>query len=145
VVFVGLLVFFGTGARLPHVSPRRTLEHRQTYVEEASMTTPAKPVPSTPSTMTRSEEVVAKHKKYIWPSVTNYYQKPLVADHAEMQHVWDVEGRKYLDFFGGILTVSVGHCNPRITSKVNAQRTDRRASRKDRADYSRKFVLELFH
>src|SRR5271166_3147570 len=38
-----------------------------------------------------------------------------------MQHVWDVEGRKYLDFFGGILTVSVGHCNPRITSKINAQ------------------------
>jgi 4-aminobutyrate aminotransferase-like enzyme len=82
------------------------------------MTTPVKPVPST---MTRSEEVVAKHKKYIWPSVTNYYQKPLVADHAEMQHVWDVEGRKYLDFFGGILTVSVGHCNPRITSKIDAQ------------------------
>jgi len=82
------------------------------------MTTPAKPVQST---MSRSEEAVAKHKKYIWPSVTNYYQKPLVADHAEMQHVWDVEGRKYLDFFGGILTVSVGHCNPRITSKINAQ------------------------
>src|SRR5271155_3693292 len=86
--------------------------------EEAPMTTPAKPVPST---MSRSEEAVAKHKKYIWPSVTNYYQKPLVADHAEMQHVWDVEGRKYIDFFGGILTVSVGHCNPRITSKINAQ------------------------
>jgi 4-aminobutyrate aminotransferase-like enzyme len=82
------------------------------------MTTPAQPVPST---MSRSEEAVAKHKKYIWPSVTNYYQDPLVADHAEMQHVWDVEGRKYLDFFGGILTVSVGHCNPRITSKINAQ------------------------
>jgi len=82
------------------------------------MTTPAKPVPST---MSRSEEAIAKHKKYIWPSVTNYYKDPLVADHAEMQHVWDVEGRKYLDFFGGILTVSVGHCNPKITSKINAQ------------------------
>src|ERR1700680_2943091 len=82
------------------------------------MTTPAKPVPST---MSRSEEAIAKHKKYIWPSVTNYYQDPLVADHAEMQHVWDVEGRRYLDFFGGILTVSVGHCNPKITSKINAQ------------------------
>ena len=80
----------------------------------------AKPEPFS-TKMSRSEEVVAKHKKYIWPSVTNYYQNPLVADHAEMQHVWDVEGRKYLDFFGGILTVSVGHCNPKITSKVNAQ------------------------
>src|ERR1700746_2096538 len=70
---------------------------------------------------TRSEEVIRKHKEYLWPAVTNFYEQPLVADHAEMQHVWDVEGRKYLDFFGGILTVSVGHCNPRVTSKVNAQ------------------------
>src|SRR6202795_2639967 len=82
------------------------------------MTTPAKPVPST---MSRSEEAIAKHKKYIWPSVTNYYQKPLVGDHGEMQHVSDGEGRRYLDCFGGILTVSVGHCNPKITSKINAQ------------------------
>src|ERR1700739_3033440 len=69
----------------------------------------------------RSEEIVPTHKKYICPSVTNYYQTPLVADHAEMQYLWDLEGRKYLDFFGGILTVSVGHCNPKITSKINAQ------------------------
>lgn len=82
------------------------------------MTTPAKPAASA---MSRSEEVVAKHKKFIWPSVTNYYKQPLIADHAAMQHVWDIEGRKYLDFFGGILTVSVGHCNPKITSKVIAQ------------------------
>jgi len=82
------------------------------------MTTPAQ---TASASMTRSDEIVAKHKKYLWPSVTNYYQKPLVADRAEMQHVWDVEGRKYLDFFGGILTVSVGHCNPKITGKVNAQ------------------------
>src|SRR5258708_2571770 len=69
----------------------------------------------------RSDDVVAKHKKYLWPSVTNYYQRPLVADRGEMQYLWDLEGRKYLDFFGGILTVSVGHCNPKITSKINAQ------------------------
>src|SRR5258708_22227795 len=38
-----------------------------------------------------------------------------------MQHLWDLEGNKYLDFFGGILTVSVGHCNPKISRKVSAQ------------------------
>ncbi len=81
------------------------------------MTTPAKPMPAT----TRSDEIVAKHKKYLWPSVTNYYHRPLVADRGEMQYLWDLEGRKYLDFFGGILTVSVGHCNPKVTSKINAQ------------------------
>src|ERR1700675_4410039 len=74
-----------------------------------------------PKSVTRSEEVVRKHNEFLWPAVTNFYQQPLVADHASMQHVWDVEGRKYLDFFGGILTVSVGHANPRITGPVKAQ------------------------
>ncbi len=69
----------------------------------------------------RSDEVVRKHKEYLWPAVTNYYQKPLVADHASMQYLWDLEGRKYLDFFGGIVTIGVGHCNPKVTSKIKAQ------------------------
>ena len=74
-----------------------------------------------PKQTTRSEEVVRKHKEYLWPAVTNFYKQPLVADHASMQYVWDVEGRKYLDFFGGILTISVGHANPKITGPVKAQ------------------------
>ena len=74
-----------------------------------------------PRATTRSEEVMRKHKEYLWPAVTNFYKQPLVADHASMQYVWDVEGRKYLDFFGGILTISVGHANPKITGPVKAQ------------------------
>src|SRR5579863_7218205 len=74
-----------------------------------------------PKQTTRSEEVVRKHKEYLWPAVTNFYQQPLVADHASMQYLWDVDGRKYLDFFGGILTVSVGHCNPKVTTKIKQQ------------------------
>ena len=38
-----------------------------------------------------------------------------------MQYLWDIEGNKYLDFFGGILTIGVGHCNPKVTSKIKAQ------------------------
>ncbi|HZU31165.1 MAG TPA: aspartate aminotransferase family protein [Candidatus Angelobacter sp.] len=70
--------------------------------------------------MTR-EEVLKKHKQYMFPSISLYYTDPLVTDHASMQHVWDVEGNKYLDFFGGIVTISVGHSNPRVTSKIKAQ------------------------
>src|SRR5256712_8208112 len=81
----------------------------------APMTTHPKP------TAGRSEEVVRKHKEYLWPAVTNYYQQPLVADRGQMQYVWDLEGKKYLDFFGGILTVSVGHANPKVTGKIKAQ------------------------
>jgi len=71
--------------------------------------------------MAKSEEVIRKHKEYLWPAVANFYQHPLVADRAHMQYVWDLEGRKYLDFFGGILTISVGHTNPKVTSKIKAQ------------------------
>jgi 4-aminobutyrate aminotransferase len=70
---------------------------------------------------TRSEDVVRKHRQYLWPSVTTFYDQPLVADRAHMQYVWDLEGRKYLDFFGGILTLSVGHTNPKVTAAVKAQ------------------------
>ncbi len=44
------------------------------------MTTQPKPGTS------RSEEVVRKHKEYLWPAVVNYYAKPLVADRGEMQY-----------------------------------------------------------
>jgi 4-aminobutyrate aminotransferase-like enzyme len=70
---------------------------------------------------TRSEEVLRKHQEYLWPAVTNYYQHPLVANHASMQYLWDVEGKKFLDFFGGIVTIGVGHCNPKVTTKIKAQ------------------------
>lgn len=67
------------------------------------------------------EEILKKHKQYLFPSISTYYSNPLVTDHASMQYVWDVEGNKYLDFFGGIVTISVGHSNPRVTSKIKAQ------------------------
>src|SRR5207253_972644 len=110
------------GPPLPPVTPRRTLGISYGSPGDSSVTTPAQFVPASQfARSARSEEVVAKHKKYLWPSVTNYFQQPLVVDRGEMQHLWDLEGNKYLDFFGGILTVSVGHCNPKISSKVNAQ------------------------
>jgi len=76
---------------------------------------------NTPTGATRSEEIVRKHKEFLWPAVTNYYQHPLVAARGQMQYLWDLEGRRYLDFFGGILTISVGHANPKVTSKIKAQ------------------------
>ena len=70
--------------------------------------------------MTR-EEILRKQKEYIFPCVSTYYQEALPLDRGSMQHVWDVDGRKYLDFFGGIVTISVGHANPRIIERTKAQ------------------------
>jgi 4-aminobutyrate aminotransferase-like enzyme len=67
------------------------------------------------------DEIVRKYKQYLFPSVSTYFADPLVTDHASMQYLWDTDGKKYLDFFGGIVTISVGHANPRVTSKIKAQ------------------------
>ncbi len=67
------------------------------------------------------DEIIRKYKQYLFPSVSTYFSEPLVTDHASMQYLWDLDGRKYLDFFGGIVTISAGHANPRITSKIKAQ------------------------
>ncbi len=69
----------------------------------------------------KRSEVMQKHKDYIFPCVVNYYTEPLVADRGEGKYLWDLEGRRYLDFFGGILTISVGHANPKVTSRIKAQ------------------------
>ncbi|HLW98880.1 MAG TPA: aspartate aminotransferase family protein [Candidatus Acidoferrales bacterium] len=74
-----------------------------------------------PEAAMSSADVIRKHKEYIWPAVTNFYQQPLVADRGSMQYVWDLDGRKYLDFFGGILTISVGHANPKVAGAVQTQ------------------------
>src|SRR6185312_475154 len=55
------------------------------------------------------------------PSVFHYYKEPLVVSHAKNQYVWDADGNQYLDFFGGIVTVSVGHCNDQVNAKVHRQ------------------------
>ena len=86
------------------------------------MTTPAQSVPAGKLRRSaRSDEPVARHRKYLWRSLTNYFQQPLVADRGEMQYLWDLDGNKYLDFFGGILAVSVGHGNPKVSGKVAPQ------------------------
>ncbi len=70
--------------------------------------------------MTKSE-IIQKHQTHLWKCTTTYYKDPLVIDRARGQHVWDVDGRQYLDFLGGIVTISVGHSNPKVTEKVKAQ------------------------
>ena len=66
----------------------------------------------------RREEVLEKQKQYLFPSIITYYSEPLVLERGKDMRVYDTEGREYLDFFGGILTVIAGHCNGRITETI---------------------------
>ncbi|MBI4910849.1 MAG: aspartate aminotransferase family protein [Acidobacteria bacterium] len=67
------------------------------------------------------DEILLANSECIFPAVFHYFKTPLVLTHAKNQHVWDADGNEYLDFFGGIVTVSVGHCNDKVNAKVLAQ------------------------
>jgi alanine-glyoxylate transaminase/(R)-3-amino-2-methylpropionate-pyruvate transaminase len=67
------------------------------------------------------EEVLALRRQYLPPGMITYYKEPLLIAEGHMQYVWDESGKQYLDGFAGIVTVSVGHCHPRIVEKVREQ------------------------
>ncbi|QDT69248.1 2,2-dialkylglycine decarboxylase [Planctomycetes bacterium MalM25] len=67
------------------------------------------------------DEVIALRKQYVSPGVLTYYKEPLMVVEGNMQYVWDEKGTRYLDAFAGIVTVSVGHCHPKVIEKVQQQ------------------------
>ena len=46
---------------------------------------------------------------------------PLIVDRALNAELWDVEGRRYIDFCGGIAVVNTGHCHPRVIEAASRQ------------------------
>jgi alanine-glyoxylate transaminase/(R)-3-amino-2-methylpropionate-pyruvate transaminase len=68
-----------------------------------------------------SAEIVHGQQEYLLPAMVHLYKEPLAIASAEGIRVRDPEGREYLDLFSGILTTSVGHCNPRVLEAVTAQ------------------------
>ncbi len=70
---------------------------------------------------TTVSEAVRKHKEFLFPAVATYYQEPLALVRGEGEYVWDDAGNRYLDCFGGVLTVSVGHANPKINAAIIEQ------------------------
>jgi 4-aminobutyrate aminotransferase len=76
---------------------------------------------NTAEPITQQSEIVRKHKEFLFPAVATYYQEPLALVRGEGAYVWDDRGDKYLDCFGGVLTVSLGHANPKVTEAVIEQ------------------------
>ena len=74
-----------------------------------------------PEQKTTVSEAVRKHKEFLFPAVATYYQEPVALVKGEGEYVWDDQGNKYLDCFGGVLTVSVGHANPTINEAIIEQ------------------------
>jgi 4-aminobutyrate aminotransferase-like enzyme len=68
-----------------------------------------------------SQNIRQKHDAYFFKAVKNFYQEPLVISEGKGFYVKDLDGNSYLDFFGGILTVSVGHANDEVNARVIEQ------------------------
>jgi 4-aminobutyrate aminotransferase-like enzyme len=68
-----------------------------------------------------SATVRAKHKEFLFPCVATYYEEPIVLTEGLGCCVRDADGREYLDFFGGIVTLGVGHSHPNVVERVQEQ------------------------
>lgn len=66
-------------------------------------------------------EVLALRRDYVSAGVFTYYRQPLMLVEGRGQYVWDEHGKRYLDAFAGIVTISVGHCHPKVVQRVKAQ------------------------
>jgi alanine-glyoxylate transaminase/(R)-3-amino-2-methylpropionate-pyruvate transaminase len=74
-----------------------------------------------PYTGPSRDEVFAARKRYANPALFTLYREPLMIVEGRMQYLFDETGRRYLDLFGGIVTVSCGHCHPKVTARIREQ------------------------
>ena len=71
--------------------------------------------------MTTNADLLERHRAVLPSWLALYYDPPISLDRGEGRHVYDVEGNRYLDFFGGILTTSLGYDIPEVTAAVREQ------------------------
>jgi acetylornithine/N-succinyldiaminopimelate aminotransferase len=80
----------------------------------ASTASPAAPAASSPS----FEHIAELERKYL---LTTYNRYPVVLARGKGVFVWDIEGRKYLDFVSGLGVNALGHAHPRIVKAIREQ------------------------
>lgn len=66
-------------------------------------------------------ETVAMRQEFLSPAILTYYKEPLMIVEGSMQYLYDETGKRYLDGFAGIVTVSVGHCHPKVIEAIREQ------------------------
>jgi len=67
------------------------------------------------------DEVIKLRSEFLTPALVTYYRDPIMIVDGHMQYLFDETGKRYLDAFAGIVSVSVGHCHPRVMEAVNEQ------------------------
>lgn len=92
---------------LASLSTRRCVRAAPTMAEARPAMSPA------------TEALLAARERHVPRGVLTAH--PLVLERAAGAEVWDADGRRYLDFVGGIGVLNVGHNHPRVVAAVQAQ------------------------
>nr|GMD64323.1 alanine--glyoxylate aminotransferase 2 homolog 3, mitochondrial-like [Ipomoea batatas] len=71
-----------------------------------------------PYTGPSAAEVLQKRQRYLSPAIFHFFKNPLNLVDGKMQYLFDENGRRYLDAFGGIATVCCGHCHPEVVEAI---------------------------
>ncbi len=66
----------------------------------------------------KTSEIQKLSKKYI---INTYGERSIALVKGKGMYVWDVDGKKYLDFLAGIAVNALGHCHPEIVEAVKSQ------------------------
>jgi alanine-glyoxylate transaminase / (R)-3-amino-2-methylpropionate-pyruvate transaminase len=98
-----------TSPSAPSVSHSRRLELPPTTHRPRPYTGPSK------------SELIALRKQFTNPAIFTLYKEPVLIVEGHMQYLYDETGRRYLDLYAGIVTISVGHCHPKVVKAVHEQ------------------------
>lgn len=71
--------------------------------------------------MGEQRPLIDRHRAVMPSWLTLYYDEPIALERGAGRYVWDTQGRRYLDFFGGILTTMSGHAVPEVVEAIRTQ------------------------
>ncbi|KAL4189848.1 hypothetical protein AMTRI_Chr08g209080 [Amborella trichopoda] len=105
------------GRRVLNSKPLASLEQNISRIPEM----PPFDYKPTPYEGPSMAEILQKRKEFLNPCMFYFYRKPLNIVEGKMQYLFDENGCRYLDAFGGIATVNCGHCHPEIVEAIVKQ------------------------
>ena len=71
--------------------------------------------------MSATSDLLSRYRRSLPSFLSPYYADPIAIDRGSGSYVWDLDGNRYLDFFGGVLTTMIGHDHPAVTTAVREQ------------------------
>ncbi len=71
--------------------------------------------------MTTDSELYQRYQAVLPSFVHPFFDEPISIDRGEGGYVFTLDGDRYLDFFGGVLTTMIGHSHPKVVAAVQAQ------------------------